>query len=121
MLSPASITGKYRKIGMDRNNTFSVPDDDLMLMFMFSLSVHGSEAEPKGSDCYDTFKTMQECFARYPTVYNKTGEDEDGSGIDGATGSTAFSSSLADEQKTVETVDQLDEAEGQPPSQQQQQ
>lgn len=37
-----------------------------------------SEAEPKGSDCYDQFATMQECFAKYPTVYNKSGSpDED--------------------------------------------
>lgn len=37
---------------------------------------HYSEAEPKGSDCYDAFKTMQDCFAKYPTVYNKTTGDD---------------------------------------------
>lgn len=37
---------------------------------------HYSEAEPKGSDCYEAFQTMQECFAKYPTVYNQ-GLDDD--------------------------------------------
>lgn len=32
---------------------------------------HYSEAEPKGSDCFDNFQTMQDCFAKYPTVYNQ--------------------------------------------------
>jgi len=48
---------------------------------------HYSEAEPKGSDCYDTFKSMQDCMSQYPTVYNQnTGDDDDkeggGLGID---------------------------------------
>lgn len=40
---------------------------------------HYSEADPKGSDCYEAFSTMQSCFAKYPTVYNKsnTGDDDD--------------------------------------------
>lgn len=38
---------------------------------------HYSEAEPKGSDCYDAFKTMQDCMAQYPTVYNQNLRDED--------------------------------------------
>lgn len=39
---------------------------------------HYSEADPKGSDCYDAFSTMQSCFSKYPTVYNKsnTGDDD---------------------------------------------
>lgn len=39
---------------------------------------HYSEAEPKGSDCYDTFKTMQDCMAQYPTVYNQNADDKEG-------------------------------------------
>jgi mitochondrial intermembrane space import and assembly protein 40 len=39
---------------------------------------HNSEAEPKGSDCYDSFKTMQDCMAQYPTVYNQNTDDKDG-------------------------------------------
>lgn len=46
---------------------------------------HYSEAEPKGSDCYEAFRTMQDCFTQYPTVYNKSGgsgEDDDDVGLD---------------------------------------
>lgn len=45
---------------------------------------HYSEADPKGSDCYDAFSTMQSCFAKYPTVYNKsnTGDDDDDEDLD---------------------------------------
>lgn len=40
---------------------------------------HYSEADPKGSDCYEAFRKMQDCFQEYPTVYNKTnsGDDDD--------------------------------------------
>lgn len=38
---------------------------------------HYSEADPKGSDCYEAFRTMQDCFSLYPTVYNKNGADDD--------------------------------------------
>ena len=30
---------------------------------------HYSEADPKGSDCIDQFKEMQECFMKYPEIY----------------------------------------------------
>ncbi|XP_023298424.1 mitochondrial intermembrane space import and assembly protein 40-B [Lucilia cuprina] len=47
---------------------------------------HNSEAEPKGSDCYEAFRTMQDCFTQYPSVYNKSGssgddDDEDEGGL----------------------------------------
>lgn len=38
---------------------------------------HYSEAEPKGSDCYDLFKTMQDCMQKFPTLYNKDLSDDD--------------------------------------------
>ncbi|XP_069961681.1 mitochondrial intermembrane space import and assembly protein 40 [Bactrocera oleae] len=39
---------------------------------------HYSKADPKGSDCFEAFRAMQDCFVQYPTVYNKsTGNDED--------------------------------------------
>lgn len=38
---------------------------------------HYSEAEPKGSDCYEKFKIMQECMEKYPTLYNKDIGDDD--------------------------------------------
>lgn len=34
---------------------------------------HYSTAEPKGSDCYDAFKTMQSCMVQYPALYGKKG------------------------------------------------
>lgn len=46
---------------------------------------HFSEAEPKGSDCYETFKTMQDCMKEYPTVYSQNIGDDDkeaGLGLD---------------------------------------
>ncbi|XP_063991592.1 mitochondrial intermembrane space import and assembly protein 40-B [Diachasmimorpha longicaudata] len=39
---------------------------------------HYSTAEPKGSDCYDAFKTMQTCMSEYPALYgNKEADLED--------------------------------------------
>lgn len=47
---------------------------------------HYSQADPKGSDCYEAFRTMQDCFTEYPAVYNKTSsnddEDDVGNGLD---------------------------------------
>ncbi|XP_031634180.1 mitochondrial intermembrane space import and assembly protein 40 [Contarinia nasturtii] len=63
---------------------------------------HYSEAEPKGSDCYDQFATMQECFARYPTVYNKGGQEDDDDESKDAT-------NLLGTQSNVDTVDQMEE------------
>lgn len=30
---------------------------------------HYSKAEPKGSDCYEAFLSMQECMSNYPSLY----------------------------------------------------
>lgn len=38
---------------------------------------HYSETEQKGSDCYEAFKTMQDCMAQYPTLYNKNGDEDE--------------------------------------------
>ena len=32
---------------------------------------HTSTSEPKGSDCIEQFRTMQECFRQYPAVYGE--------------------------------------------------
>lgn len=37
---------------------------------------HYSEAEPKGVDCIDQFKSMQECFVKYPELYGALDDDE---------------------------------------------
>lgn len=36
---------------------------------------HYSPAEPKGSDCYEAFKTMQGCMVNYPALYAKNETD----------------------------------------------
>ncbi|EKV11896.1 Mitochondrial intermembrane space protein Mia40 [Penicillium digitatum] len=36
-----------------------------------------SEEEPKGIDCIDKFKAMQDCFRQYPEVYGAELEDDD--------------------------------------------
>jgi len=37
---------------------------------------HHSESEPKGSDCYEEFRQMQECMSKYPTLYGTDKDDE---------------------------------------------
>ncbi|XP_063367581.1 mitochondrial intermembrane space import and assembly protein 40 [Cydia amplana] len=39
---------------------------------------HYSEAEPKGSDCYEKFSEMQACMAGYPELYARDDEEEPG-------------------------------------------
>lgn len=63
-----------------------------------------SEATPKGTECYDTFKTMQDCFSQYPSVYNKSGS----SGDDDADLDTAFESSSSSNPSNVDTAEQED-------------
>lgn len=66
---------------------------------------HYSEAEPKGSDCYEAFSTMQSCFAKYPEVYNKSNtgdnddDDEEAVGFDRA----------EIEREALERIDKLEE------------
>ena len=52
----------------------------------FSCFVY-SEKEPKGIECIDRFKVMQDCFRAHPDVYGSelTGEDDDES-LDGEIG-----------------------------------
>ncbi|XP_045453000.1 mitochondrial intermembrane space import and assembly protein 40 [Melitaea cinxia] len=38
---------------------------------------HYSEADPKGSDCYEKFSVMQGCMADYPELYGKDEDDDD--------------------------------------------
>jgi len=37
---------------------------------------HYSEAEPKGSDCFEEFVQMQECMSKHPSVYGTDKDDE---------------------------------------------
>ena len=36
---------------------------------------HYSESEPKGSDCYEQFREMQECMVKYPSLYDYDEKD----------------------------------------------
>lgn len=62
---------------------------------------HYSEAEPKGSDCYEAFRTMQDCFTQYPTVYNKSGGGDDDDDMDMAALKDMDGSEKANEETTV--------------------
>ncbi|XP_052866300.1 mitochondrial intermembrane space import and assembly protein 40 [Anopheles cruzii] len=44
---------------------------------------HYSQAEPKGSDCYEAFSTMNECMRNYPGVYKQNLNEEDGEDASG--------------------------------------
>lgn len=43
-----------------------------------------SDADPKGSDCYEKFSIMQDCMGQYPELYGKDDEDELAAALDSA-------------------------------------
>ncbi|KAH8385889.1 mitochondrial intermembrane space import and assembly protein 40 [Drosophila serrata] len=71
-----------------------------------------SKADPKGSDCYEAFTKMRDCFQMYPTVYNKSGgaddDDDDGLGDALDAGAAGDADPLAD----VGAPEAADEAAG---------
>lgn len=71
---------------------------------------HYSEADPKGSDCYEAFSTMQTCFAKFPEVYNKsnTGDDDDDEEGDGFGSAAAEFDRGEIEREALERIDKLD-------------
>ena len=76
------------------------------LLILFCFACLNSEESPKGTECYDTFKTMQECFAKYPAVYNKTSDDENDD-LDAVMASSTTATTSTD-QNNIESADQLD-------------
>lgn len=38
---------------------------------------HYSETDPKGADCIQAFKDMQECFVKYPDLYGRDDDELD--------------------------------------------
>ncbi|KKY16229.1 putative mitochondrial intermembrane space protein mia40 [Diplodia seriata] len=56
----------------------------------FSCFVFSKE-EPKGMDCIDKFKGMQDCFRQYPEIYGEEldGDDEDGPATEGVDAAVA--------------------------------
>lgn len=61
-----------------------------------------SEEVPKGTECYEAFKTMQDCFSKYPAVYNKGGDDEPDD-LDSVLGASS-----SENNSNIDSADQLD-------------
>jgi mitochondrial intermembrane space import and assembly protein 40 len=59
---------------------------------------HYSEAEPKGSECYDAFSKMQECMVQYPDIYDR---NRGGDGDDDEDPMEKLANEAAAEQKTA--------------------
>lgn len=38
---------------------------------------HYSKEEPKGSECFEAFRTMQNCMEKYPNLYHRPNRDDD--------------------------------------------
>ncbi|XP_075222187.1 mitochondrial intermembrane space import and assembly protein 40-B [Lycorma delicatula] len=38
---------------------------------------HYSKEDPKGSECFESFRKMQTCMAKYPTLYNTPDDEEE--------------------------------------------
>ena len=64
---------------------------------------HTSTSEPKGSDCIEQFRTMQECFREYPETY---GEFESVDSADDEDDQELFD--FVDEQKEIDEEDNSD-------------
>ncbi|XP_041969761.1 mitochondrial intermembrane space import and assembly protein 40-B [Aricia agestis] len=62
---------------------------------------HYSEAEPKGSDCYEKFSTMQECMSQYPELYGRDDDDDELAAAFEASGDSAVESTEAGEAPAV--------------------
>lgn len=77
-------------------------NNDFLRIFRF-LTVFCSEEVPKGTECYEAFKTMQDCFSKYPAVYNKSGGDDEGDDLDSVLGASSSESN-----SNVDSADQLD-------------
>ncbi|KAK4688984.1 hypothetical protein P7C73_g1121, partial [Tremellales sp. Uapishka_1] len=54
----------------------------------FSCFVY-SEAEPKGMDCVEKFKNMQDCFREHPDIYGEEIDDDDELAPEGEKGASA--------------------------------
>lgn len=37
---------------------------------------HYSKSEPKGSECFDSFRKMQDCMSKYPQLYPSKDDDD---------------------------------------------
>ena len=64
---------------------------------------HYSKADPKGSDCYDAFVTMQECMSNHPEVY-PAAEKQLGESLDQLDGETSKDDNKLSEISSVSEV-----------------
>ena len=72
---------------------------------------HFSQADPKGSDCYDAFKTMQSCMTNYPALYaHKETDMEDLENEDGDLQSMSKKEVESEKTLEVKSSDTSDEA-----------
>ena len=70
-----SNSGKHSVVSITGNTIFKF----IFVSLLNYVFIHSS-AEPKGSDCFESFKAMQDCMSNYPTLYgndDKPGEDEE--------------------------------------------
>lgn len=66
---------------------------------------HFSKSDPKGSDCYEAFKTMQGCMVQYPSLYNKETDLDDLDNDDDEANTTAHGRQLTSS-KPPEAIDE---------------
>ncbi|KAK7101953.1 mitochondrial intermembrane space import and assembly protein 40-B-like [Littorina saxatilis] len=59
---------------------------------------HYSEAEPKGSDCYESFRQMQDCMQGYPELYPS--KEDEGEGEAGNSNENQSEGAAAEEKST---------------------
>ncbi|ODN78974.1 hypothetical protein L202_04487 [Cryptococcus amylolentus CBS 6039] len=64
----------------------------------FSCFVY-SEAEPKGVDCVEKFKAMQDCFREHPEIYGEEIDDDEAPAAVSSEGSAASEEKKAEEEK----------------------
>lgn len=66
----------------------------------FSCFVY-SDAEPKGLDCVEKFKGMQDCFRRHPDVYGDEIDDDDDEDEEGAKAEVKVEEKAEEAESTV--------------------
>ncbi|KAI5801466.1 coiled-coil-helix-coiled-coil-helix domain-containing protein 4 [Peziza echinospora] len=80
----------------------------------FSCFIYSKE-EPKGVDCIENFKVMQECFRRFPEIYGSELEDEDAEGEKAQSESSELET--PSENSTEPTIPEHPESSSEPPAQ----
>lgn len=74
---------------------------------------HYSTADPKGSDCYDAFKTMQSCMSEYPALYGNKEADLDLEDLEQQDMSAISEHESRDEKREKESEEKIQEQPGQ--------